>query len=224
MVGILKSNLKFIQEQMNQCQKPGIEPLLVAVSKKQPIEKIEILYNEGVKDFGENYLQEALVKQDQLKHLNIRWHYIGQLQTKKIKDIVGNFDLIQTVCREEEIIKISNIARKKEITQKILIQINLAREETKQGVSIEELDPLVQLAQASSNIELCGFMVFPPLENRKEDSMKWFSRATSLFASYKKRLSGDFRILSMGTSGDYTLALDSGSNLIRLGEVLMGPR
>jgi pyridoxal phosphate enzyme (YggS family) len=200
------------------------KPLLLAVSKKQPIEKIEALYNLGVRDFGENYLQEVLEKQEQLKSLDIRWHFIGQIQRKKIKDMVGNFDLLQTVSRLEEMQKIQSVAEEKNVQQKILIQVNIALETTKQGVEPEKLQELIEKAVQFKNLELKGLMFFPPLSEKEEDSLMWFEKCQALFKKMQESFPQNMQTLSMGTSSDYPLAIQKGSNLIRLGECLMGPR
>ncbi len=227
MAGKLKENFEKIQQSVRaKMEKNNLThfPQILAVSKKQPAEKIRKLFELGLNDFGENYLQEALLKKEELKDLPIRWHYIGQIQTKKIKDIVGNFQLIQTVCRLEELQKMQEVASRKEITQDFLIQVNVAGEETKQGVSLVQLSDLIEATQQFKNLKLKGLMVFPPLEKDFEKTHHWFQLSYTLFEKKQNLLGDDFSVLSMGTSQDYLEAIKCGSTMVRLGESLMGPR
>ena len=225
MVGSLKENLKKINAKIaseNPSQKNS--PRIVAVSKKQPESKIRELNDLGVIDFAENYLQEALLKIESLKKLNLRWHFIGQIQSKKIKDIVGRFDLIHSVCRVSELEKMSLIAAENNVIQDFLIQINIANESTKSGVKPGELDAFVAEAVKINHLNLKGLMIFPPLSDSEEESLKWFSQGQDLFLKYQKQLGEEFCHLSMGTSGDFHLAVRQGSTDLRIGEILMGSR
>jgi len=227
MTGNLEENLRIIQNNI-QSEIAKLEekniPLILAVSKKQPSEKIRTLYSLGVRDFGENYFQEAIEKKDSLKDLEIQWHYIGKIQRKKLKDIVGNFDLIQTVSRFEEVEKIQEIAAKKNITQKILIQVNIANEESKGGVSVKELKSLVEKTLACENVLLDGLMFFPPLSRDENETLGWFDQCQKVFEELQKKIKTPLKVLSLGTSSDYTLAIQKGSTMVRIGEALMGPR
>ncbi len=227
MAGQLKENLEKIQvvvERERNCNLVPSSPTILAVSKKQSAEKVESLFDLGIKDFGENYIQEALAKKQALKQLPIRWHFIGQLQRKKIKDIVGEFYLIQTVSRVVELQKISEVASDKGCVQKVLIQVNVANEDSKQGVSLADLEKLVELAIQASNIELLGFMFFPPLSESEPETLEWFEKCSTLFRNWQSKYPDSFVTLSMGTSHDYPLALRKGATMVRLGECLMGPR
>lgn len=223
MVGILKNNLENIQNQITFYKAGGDEVMLLAVSKKQSKEKIEELFNLGVQNFGENYLQEALQKQKDLSHLKIDWHFIGQLQSKKIKDIVGQFKLIHTVCRISELEKMNTVAMDKGTQQDYLVQVNVGEEETKQGVLPCDLKEFLSKVKKYGNLNLKGLMFFPPLEENAQEAKEWFKKAYELFASSQED-HPSMQILSMGTSQDYPLAIECGSNLVRIGEVLMGER
>jgi PLP dependent protein len=223
----LKKNLNKIQDKIDlelKKNKNLQKPRIVAVSKKQSIDKIIKLNEMGITDFAENYLQEALIKIQQLKDLSIKWHFIGKIQSNKIKDIVGNFYLIQSVSTLAEAQKISNIASEKNLNQKILMQVNLANETTKQGFLLEDL--LVSLNEIIKlkNIQLIGMMVFPPLSETESETLKWFNQSFQLFNQLKSQLGPEFKHLSMGTSQDYHLAVRSGATDLRLGECLLGSR
>lgn len=227
MAGELEKNLKDIESEVQKVlqENPSLEaPLLLAVSKRQPTEKIKQLFELGVTNFGENYLQEALEKKKALQSLPISWHFIGQLQSKKIKEIVGEFDLIQTLSRKVELDKMEQVASQKGLQQKVLIQVNIASEDTKQGVTPDCLGDLVDACLACSSVLLQGLMFFPPLSDDSQETMNWFEKSSELFSYWKKQHPDHFKVLSMGTSQDYLFALRKGSTLLRLGECLMGPR
>lgn len=227
MVGKLKENLSEIQMQIDRELKahPALKsPRILAVSKKQPLQKIEELFALGISDFAENYLQEAKIKMEKLRHLPICWHYIGSIQTNKLNDLVGRFDLIHSVAREVEIKKIAEIARKKEIQQNFLIQVNIANESTKGGSTVDQLDSLIAETRRHTNIALRGLMIFPPLSESEEESLEWFAKAQALYLDCQKQLGSGFDRLSMGTSGDFHLALRKGATDLRIGERLFGAR
>ena len=219
----LKDNLEKIRAGIP----PGIIPYprIIAVSKKQPISKIQELYQLGIRDFGENYIQEALEKMKALSTLNIRWHYLGQVQSKKIKDIVGRFHLIHSVARLSEVEKISQVAWSLGSEQNVLVQVNIAREVSKQGVPVEDLPEFLKKSQEFRSVHILGLMIFPPQTQDQVQALKWFSKASELFQQMKEKTGGvHFCHLSMGTSGDFQWAVRKGATDIRIGEALMGPR
>lgn len=216
----IQSSLQSVRDQFSLQHKVSV----LAVSKRQPVEKIRLLFGLGLHDFAENYLQEALSKQEQLKDLNIRWHYIGQLQSKKIKDVVGVFQLIHTVCRVRELEKIQSVCETKNCDQDVLIQINIANEDSKQGVTLDELSELVEAFTKTPNVHLKGFMVFPPPIAEEGGSLKWFEKSFEIYKSYQEKLGPTICHLSMGTSGDFLEAYRCGATDLRIGESLMGPR
>ncbi len=227
MLGTLKENLNTIQKRIAselKLQDSLQKPTILAVSKRQSVEKIKALADMGIEDFGENYLQEALDKKQELKDLPIRWHFIGQLQRKKIKDIVGEFYLIQTVARKVELEKIAQVAAEKACTQNVLIQVNIASEDSKQGVLTSDLAELVEAAIKTPRVNLQGLMFFPPLTDNESEALVWFEKCAQVFKNCQKHNPENFQTLSMGTSQDFPLALRKGATLLRLGEVLLGPR
>lgn len=194
---------------------------VVAVSKLHPSEAIRNLHSRyGVQNFGENYVQEATRKLDELRDLKLVWHFIGTLQKNKAKAVCGQFDLIHSVDSLTLAQAINRHAQDKKIVQKILLQVNVAKEESKGGVAVEEIDrTLVELKELRC-ISLAGLMTMPPLDQNNRNH----------FASLRQvrdRVQSEFpgcRFLSMGTSSDYKIAIEEGATHIRLGTVLFGQR
>ena len=192
--------------------------LLVAVSKTKSNEEIMKCYNLGVRDFGENYVQELVKKMDSLPK-DIRWHMIGHLQTNKVKDIVSrNIYLIESV----DSIKLANVINKEAIknnkTVNILIEVNIANESSKTGCNVEDLDSLVNGVIGLSNVNLVGLMA---IGDHSDDE-------TLIRASFKKmkELKDKYNLeyLSMGMSSDYKIAIEEGSNIVRIGTLIFGSR
>ncbi len=201
-----------------------VKPTVIAVSKRQPVEKIRELYDLGQRDFGENYLSEALDKQSQLQGLDIRWHFIGNIQSKKIKEMVGKFNLIHSVSRLKEAEGLALAAQKDNLVQDILMQVNIADEESKLGFSPREAKSAALRIKDLMGLRLKGLMVFPPLSPTQAESQHWFEQGRLLFEQIKSLIGPQFERLSMGTSGDYLLAMSHGATDIRVGERLLGPR
>jgi MAF protein len=191
---------------------------LLAVSKLQSTEQIRKLAADGQKNFGENYVQEALEKIAELKDLNLSWHFIGHLQKNKVKMIVGQFDLIHSVDSLELAKKISSVAASHGVIQKILLQVNLSQEETKGGFSENEFRQSLNEIQQLPSVQVTGLMTMPPLFSDPDDCRPYFRRLRELADET------GLPELSMGTSSDYRVALQEGATWIRLGTVLFGER
>ncbi len=225
----VKKNWDKIQNEIKAtCQKIGRktnEVTVVAVSKKKPVERVLEALDCEIRNFGENYPQELTNKMRELKDKKITWHFIGRLQSKKIKDIVGKVDLIHSVSRLKELHEIQKNAEIKGVSQKILLQINLSKESSKSGVYEENLLPLIEEATLLTNVELNGLMVMPPLSKHTNDARFVFKRAKTLMVELSKDLGlKSFHQISMGTSGDYLTAIEEGATIVRLGTILLGPR
>lgn len=224
---LIKENLEIINEQIDEaCKKSGRgkrEVTLVAVSKKQPESKILEAINCGVVNFGENYVQEWQQKAADLAGQNIQWHFIGHIQSNKIKFLTNKVELIHSIDSLNQLKELSKHAIN---TQKVLIQVNLFREESKSGVFVEDMPLLLQKAQALSRVQLQGLMFMPPLAESPEASRSFFAKAKELSEKLKSEISGphELRHLSMGTSQDFIVAIEEGATLIRVGQTLMGQR
>lgn len=191
---------------------------LLAVSKLQPIDKIRALYEEGQTDFGENYIQEALEKIEQLKDLKINWHLIGPIQKNKVKFLKNNFSYIHSVDSLELAAKISEHALQNNHKQKVFIQINLAGEETKSGFSKQSFEQNWPELKKLQGLEVVGLMTMPPLENEPEKNRAFFRELKYIGSKLS------LNEYSMGTSHDYKIALEEGATWIRLGTTLFGER
>ncbi len=197
---------------------------ILAVSKFQPVEKIRELYEQGQRKFAENYAQEAIDKQAQLRDLDdIDWHFIGHLQKNKVKMIVGQFSLIHSVDSLELAQTIDRKANERQLVQNILVQLNLADEETKGGFN--EADFAQQAAELAKlkSIQVKGLMTMPPLFENPEMARPFFKKLSNMRDQFSSLLP-ELKILSMGTSSDYLVAAQEGASLVRLGTVLFGER
>ena len=192
---------------------------LIAVSKGQDLEKIIQLYDKGQRDFGENFLQELKEKKDLLPG-DIKWHFLGNIQSNKIKDIVMCSDLIHSIGRNKILDKILKLESNKKI--KILLQLKLGEEETKSGFNEKEIYKILS-RNKSTNTIIKGLMVIAEGGIQKEKLKLQFSQAKNVFEKMKT-MNKDVEYLSMGMSNDYALALTCGSNMIRIGTSIFGAR
>lgn len=205
---------------------PGIE--LVAVSKFQPVENIEAAYQVGQRMFGESRVQELLEKIPRLPS-DIQWHFIGHLQTNKVKSIIGKTSLIESVDSERLISIIDEESRKREVTTRVLLQVHVAREETKFGFSPKELMAFFENGKYKklTNIEICGMMAMATNTDDSNIIRNDFAHVADIFRGLLQRYGDNmknFRILSMGMSGDWPIAVEEGSTLIRVGSAIFGSR
>ncbi len=202
---------------------------LVAVSKLQSINDIKKLYDLGHRDFGENYVQELVEKQAQLPQ-DIRWHFIGHLQSNKVKYIVPFVHLIQGVDSFKLLIEINKQAKKIGRVIHCLLQVHIAQEETKFGLDEAELDETINKLQESSrdyqNIFIDGLMGMASFSDDVKKVRSEMKMLKSLFDKYKplSTVNCQLSTLSMGMSGDYALAIEEGSNMVRIGSLIFGAR
>lgn len=196
------------------------EITLIAVSKKKGFELVKLALENGINNFGENYAQELQEKSSLIDSDNIVWHFIGPIQSNKVKVIANNADWIHTLEREKIIRKFNDECKKINKVINGCIQINISSEKSKSGCSPDELFDIAKLVESMENINLKGIMVLPSLgENNKkqmQDSKLLHEELISVFphAEY----------LSMGTTNDFETAIVSGSNMIRVGELIFGKR
>ncbi len=201
---------------------------LVAVSKTKPAADIEALYTLGQRDFGENYVQELVDKAAALP-AGIRWHFIGHLQRNKVKYIAPFVHLIHGVDSMELLREINKQALKNNRTIDCLLQVCIAREETKFGLDEAELDAVIKEATATalSGINIRGLMGMASFSNDKTLVNREFQHLRQVFDRLQTTgifTADRFNILSMGMSGDYPLALEAGSTMVRIGSLLFGSR
>lgn len=193
---------------------------LVVVSKYQPIEKIEEYYEMGIRDFGENKVQELLTKVNM--HDDINWHFIGRLQTNKVKDVVKHCHLLHSLNRFELIDAIQKEAKKQDRIMPCLIQFNIAKEETKSGFEVSEANEVMNYLKNCPNIMIKGIMCMGPHVEDEDCIRKVFKEAKILFDSLKdnNQANWEMKYLSMGMSRDFKIAVEEGSTLVRIGRDL----
>ena len=201
---------------------------LVAVSKIQPVQAIKELYQFGQKDFGENYVQELVEKQTQLP-ADIRWHFIGHLQTNKVKLIAPFIYLVQGVDSFKLLKEINKEAKKNNRIIKILLQVHIAKEETKFGLDENELADLLnnQLTnEPLHHINIVGLMGMASFIDDMDKVRKEFKHLKTLYDKYSRLSTVNLQLqtLSMGMSSDYKLAIEEGSNMVRIGSLIFGER
>lgn len=226
---MIKDNLQLVEEKIQAaCKRSGRnrdEVTLIAVSKTKPISDIEEVIKEGVIDFGENKVQELTVKYEALGK-DLRWHMIGHLQTNKVKYIVDKAVLIHSVDSLRLAEQIDKEARKKGIICDILIEVNVAKEESKFGVYEEDLLPLIVEVAKLNNVRVKGLMTIAPFVDDPEKNRMYFRKLRQLNIDIKSKNidNVNMNILSMGMTGDYEVAIEEGATLVRVGTGIFGER
>jgi pyridoxal phosphate enzyme (YggS family) len=202
---------------------------LVAVSKTKPVEDIQALYDLGQRDFGENYVQELVDKYEQLPK-DINWHFIGHLQSNKVKYIAPFVHLIHGVDSEKLLKEINKQGTKLNRTIPCLLQVHIAAEETKFGFDADELDNLIDKIKTSEmdfkNVAVKGLMGMASFTEDNDLIKREFAFLKELFDKYAQPSTINYQLstLSMGMSADFKFALDAGSNMVRIGSMLFGSR
>ena len=216
----VENNLKYFREELPSTIK------FVAVSKFKPDNLILEAYNAGQRDFGENRPQELSAKMERLPS-DIRWHFIGRLQSNKIKMIIDKVYLIHSVDSFKLISEISKEATKRGLEPSILIQQHISDEDSKQGFSDSEMEEAVELTLGFGNIKLRGIMGMASLTENSDKVRDEFSRLKSTFERLKSKYfldDAEFCEISMGMSGDYRIAAEEGSTIVRIGTSIFGER
>lgn len=225
----IRGNLEKVRQQIRQsaegCGRSQDDILLVAVSKTRTPEEINIAIEAGVTDIGENKVQEIMDKYDDIKP--VRWHMIGHLQTNKVKYIIDKVSMIHSVDSYKLAAEINKRAAACGITMDILLQVNSAQEESKFGISTEETEGLImQILDSCENIRIRGLMCIAPYADDPEDIKKYFDSVKEQYDQFSTidHPNLDFRYLSMGMSHDFPVAIEAGSNLVRVGSAIFGER
>lgn len=214
-----------IEENLNEIKKSISKNItLVAVSKTKPIEDINIAYKLGQRDFGENKVQELLYKEEALPN-DIRWHFIGNLQTNKVKYLVDKAYLIHSLSSIKLLKKIEDEFSKKNSIANLLIQINIGKEESKGGFLKEDLKNIIIEIEKCNNIKVKGLMAIIPKGNAEENRF-YFKEMKAIYDNLSSNTYKNIsmEILSMGMTHDFEIAIEEGSNLIRIGEGIFGKR
>ncbi len=226
---MLKENLEHVQENIKKaCKKAGRrtdEVTLIAVSKTKPVEMLQEIYDQGIREFGENKVQEMCSKMEVMPS-DIRWNMIGHLQTNKVKYIVGKTSLIHSVDSLHLAKEIQKQAVKNDVICDILVEVNIAGEETKFGTSRDEAIALVEKIAMLDHIRIKGLMTIAPFVDDPEDNREYFKdiKQLSVDIAAKNIDNVSMNVLSMGMTGDYTVAIEEGATMVRVGTGIFGAR
>ena len=198
---------------------------IVGVSKRQPIEKIYDAHRAGIKIFGENRVQE-LISKISIAEPNLNWHMIGHLQGNKANKVVGNVDMIQSVDSSNLIERLSALGEQRNYSSEILLQVNTSGEASKFGFQSEQVEDICEEIENSEYIVLKGLMTIGPLTRDRGLISASFAKLRNLYERLKKYNSSKISMtcLSMGMSDDFEIAILEGSNLVRIGTAIFGPR
>ena len=210
------------------CQAVGRDPkevTLVAVSKTKPVEMLQQVYDAGARVFGENKVQEIMDKYDHLPG-DIRWQMIGHLQRNKVKYIVDKVDMIHSVDSYRLAQTIETEAAKKNVTVSVLLEVNVAEEESKFGLKMDEVLPLVQQISELPHVQVKGLMTIAPFVSNPEDNREIFRKLKKLSVDIaaKNINNTTMSVLSMGMTGDYMVAVQEGATMVRVGTGIFGER
>ena len=226
----IQKNIQQIQAKIaaaaQNCGRNPREITLIGVSKRKPAALMEEAIAAGHRDFGENYIQEAMEKIDTLGRDRAAWHFIGHLQSNKAKFAVKYFDLIHTVDKVKLAKEISKQAAKIDKIQDILIQINIAEEETKSGAEAEEVQELVKAVSTLPNVRIRGLMCMPPFFDDPELARPYFRQVRQISRDIGAMGLANVEMahLSMGMSNDFAVAVEEGATLVRVGTAIFGRR
>ena len=222
----LESVLTRIKQAAASCKRPAESIRLVAVSKTMPVDVVKEAIDAGVTDLGENYIQEARDKFNALATYPASWHFIGHLQSNKAKYAVRMFDLIHSVDSLKLAKELNKYAQKIDKVQSILIQINVAKEDTKSGIYVEDTLQLVNNISKLEHLCVKGLMTMPPYFNAPEKVRPFFKALRELRDQIRAEgipaISMDE--LSMGMTGDFEAAIQEGATLVRIGTAIFGER
>lgn len=226
---MLKENLTKVEGNIQKaCDKAGrkrSEVTLIAVSKTKPVEMLQEIYDEGIREFGENKVQEMCEKME-LMPQDIKWNMIGHLQTNKVKYIIGKTSLIHSVDSLKLAEEIQKQAVKHDVTADILVEVNIANEESKFGISKDETIQMVRDIAKLDHLKIKGLMTIAPFVEDPEDNRLYFREIKQLSVDINNQnidnVSMD--VLSMGMTGDYMVAIEEGATMVRVGTGIFGER
>lgn len=222
-------NLEEVKKRiLSACKKAGRDPVevtLVAVSKTKPASMIEEAYAAGIRDFGENKVQELCEKHGELPK-DIRWHMIGHLQRNKVKQVVDKAVLIHSVDSLRLAEQIEEEAARKELTVDILLEVNVAEEESKFGFSLEETEGAIRKIALFPHVRIKGLMTIAPFVENSEENRFVFKKLRQFYVDMQSKNidNVNMNMLSMGMTGDYEVAIEEGATLVRVGTGIFGTR
>lgn len=227
---MLKENLAQVEENIKKaCDRAGrdrSEVTLIAVSKTKPVEMLQEVYDTGIRHFGENKVQELCDKIVQMPE-DVKWHLIGHLQRNKVKYVVDNHvELIHSVDSYRLAEEINIQAKKKNVIVPILVEVNIAEEESKFGISAEDAVQLVEQIASLENVRIQGLMTIAPYVVDPEENRLYFRQIKQLSVDIRNKNIDNvtMKILSMGMTGDYEVAIEEGATMVRVGTGIFGER
>lgn len=226
---MIKSNIESVQNKIeNACIKvarTASDVHLIAVSKTKPVSMLQQAYDAGIRDFGENKVQEIMEKYDKLPN-DIRWHMIGHLQRNKVKYIIDKVCLIHSVDSLRLAEEISKEAVKHNLVMPILIELNIGEEASKFGLSLDQCEDMIREISALPNIQIKGLMTVAPFVENAEENRHYFKAMKQLSVDIMKKNIDNvcMDILSMGMTGDYEVAIEEGTTHVRVGTGIFGER
>ena len=226
---MVRENYEYIRKQVEdtaiQCGRNPNDITLIAVSKTKPLSEIEELVDIGVTEFGENKVQELCDKYENVS-TPVHFHLIGHLQTNKVKYVVDKTCLIHSVDSIKLVKEIQKEAVKKNCIAQVLVEVNVAEEESKFGLKMNEVIPFIEEAAAYSNVHINGLMTIAPFVENPEENRKHFRslKQLSLDIISKNIDNIDMNVLSMGMTNDYKVAIEEGATMVRVGTAIFGAR
>ena len=226
---MVKEQLREVQKNIEQaCIRAGRKPeevTLIAVSKTKPVPMLEEAYEGGARDFGENKVQEIVAKKPQLPE-DIRWHMIGHLQRNKVHQVVGKAVLIHSVDSLRLAEQIETEAAKKDTDVDILLEVNVAREESKYGFFLEEVKDAIMTIKDFPHVHIKGLMTIAPFVENPEENREVFKKLYEFAVDIGKKNIDNvtMAVLSMGMTGDYEVAIEEGATMVRVGTGIFGAR
>ena len=213
-----------IDEAARRCGRDPAEITLVAATKVQTSQTIREAIAAGITVCGENRVQELTAHLESNAYVGAQVHFIGHLQTNKVKQVAGRVDLIHSVDSQKLLLAIDSQADKLGVVQDILLQVNVAREESKGGCLPEQLPALAELALEQPHVRLRGLMAIPPVSSVSGSNRKYFSEMRHFLVDIIGKMADNIDCLSMGMSADFEDAILEGATLVRVGTALFGPR
>lgn len=226
---MIKDNIAEVNKRIDEaCARAGRDrskTTLIAVSKTKPVEMLKEAYDTGIRDFGENKVQEIMDKYEKLPS-DIRWHMIGHLQTNKVKYIADKIYMIHSVDSYKLAAEISKYAVKADRVIPILIEVNVADEESKFGVTFNNAEDLIREIAPLPGVHVTGLMAIAPYVTNPEENREYFARLKQLSVDITSKNIDNIAmsVLSMGMTGDYTVAIEEGSTYVRVGTGIFGER
>ena len=225
----ITENLSIVENKIAAaCKRAGRERdevKLIAVSKTQPVEAIREAIEYGINSFGENRVQELREKTEIIKD-NLDWHLIGHLQTNKVKYVVGKVSLIHSLENIRLAEAIDKEAKKHNVIVDVLVEVNIAKEDTKFGVNPEEAESFIREVLIFKNINIRGLMTVAPYTDISEENRKYFKQLKKIMVDLNSKNihNVNMNVLSMGMTGDYEIAIEEGATLVRVGTGIFGSR